>query len=100
MNQLATQTIEGNLIENGVSIERKLWNIGQGEHDDAQVIGVFAGTETEGSALVAELEASRRHVDEYDGAVTYKGLEYWFQEATVVRSAADILGSLKPVDRW
>lgn len=100
MNAIATQVIEGKLIEDGVSIERKLWNIGQGEYDDAKVIGVFAGTETEGSALVAELNESRRRVDEWDGSVDYKGDEYWFQEATVVRTAADILASLSPLDRW
>lgn len=97
MNGIATtRGIEGGVIEDGVSIERKLWIIGQGEYDDVKVIGVYAGTETEGSALVAELNASRRHEDPCDGTITLKGDEYWLEETRLIASAADIIGHHDP----
>ncbi|MCD5310844.1 hypothetical protein [Kineosporia babensis] len=84
MNQIATNITEGTVIDPGVSIERKLWNINQFKYDDTRTHGVFMGTEAEVITLVAELNARDADIRRADDA-------YWHEDIEPIRTADDIL---------
>ena len=64
--------------------------ITRGSYMDRRNVGTFEGTREEALLLVIALNEARRHVDEYDGAITYKGDEFYCEETTVLRSAVDV----------
>jgi hypothetical protein len=73
---------------------KTMWIITQGEWDDVRNIAVFAGTEDQVRALVAQLEESRKYIDPYDDeqALVLKGGLYQYESASLITTATEIIG--------